>query len=148
MPKLNKSKAITAALNRNRRVRSSSRKVCSAADSPVKESSDVDSVAFSGSVITSLGDRLRAGGAGRGIGFEIHGLQEWIDRGVVFAVFQRVVEQSLREVQVSAVFDELGLVAPEVAGGERKADHLHSRGYRADKQHYYQHCREGIISHR
>src|SRR6266700_3369419 len=109
MPKLNKSKAIAAALNRDRSVRTSSRKVCSAADSPVTDSWEVDSLAFSGSIMTSLGEGRRAGGAGRGIGFEIHGLQQRIDGGVVFAVFQRVIEQRLREVQVAAVFNELGL---------------------------------------
>src|SRR6266581_9155828 len=118
MPKLNRSKAIAAALNRDRRARTSSRKVCSAADSPVRDSREVDSLAFSGSIITLFGDGLRAGGAGRGIGFEIHGLQQRIDGGVVFAVFQRVIEQRLRDVQVAAVFNELGLDTPQVARRE------------------------------
>src|SRR6266702_5879161 len=125
MPKLNKSKAIAAALNRDRRVRTSSRKVCSPADSPVRDSREVDSLAFSGSIITSFGDGLRAGGAGYGIGFEIHGLQQRIDGGVVFAVFQRVIEQRLRDVQVAVDFNDPGLDAPEVAGRERQAQHLH-----------------------
>src|SRR5438034_343154 len=120
MAKLNKIKAIVAALNRDRSVRTSSRKVCSAADSPVRDSREVDSLAFSGSIITSFGDGLRVGGAGCGIGFEIHGLQQRIDGGVVFAVFQRVIDQRLREVQVAAVFNELGLDAPQVARRERQ----------------------------
>src|SRR5438105_1964816 len=66
MPKLNKSKAIAATLNRDRRVRTSSRKVCSPADSPVSDSREVDSLAFSGSIITSFGDGLWAGAPGRG----------------------------------------------------------------------------------
>src|SRR5438046_10416731 len=100
MPKLNKSKAIAATLNSERRVRTSSRKVCSAADSTVRDSREVDSFAFSGSIITSFGDGLRAGRAGRGIRFEIHGLQQRIDGGVVFAVFERVIKQRLRDVQI------------------------------------------------
>src|SRR6266481_1536516 len=47
MPKLNTSNAIAAALNKDRSVRTSSRKVCSAADSPVKDSREVDSLAGS-----------------------------------------------------------------------------------------------------
>src|SRR5438132_7952946 len=118
MPKLNKSKAIAAALNRDRRARTSSRNACSATDSPARESREVDSLAFSGSVITSFRDGLRAGGAGRGIGFEIHGLEQWIDRGVVFAVFQRVIEQCLRDIQVAVDLDDPWLDAPQVARRE------------------------------
>src|SRR5207245_8899582 len=123
MPKLNKSKAIAAALNRDRRVRTSSRKVCSAADSPVRDSREVDSLAFSGSIITSFGDGLWAGGAGRGIGFEIHVLQQRIDGGVVVAVFQRLSEQRLRDVQVAVDFNDPMLYRPEVAGGDRQEEH-------------------------
>src|SRR5260370_40968941 len=97
MPKLNTSNAIAAALNKDRRVRTSSRKVCSAADSPVRDSREVDPLAFSGSIMTSFGDGLRAGCAGRGIGFEIHGLQQGIDSVAVFAVCQRVIEQRRRD---------------------------------------------------
>src|SRR5258705_7527958 len=115
MPKLNKSKASAAALNKDRRLRTSSRKVCSAADSPGRGSREVDSLAFSGSVITSFGGGLRAGASGRGIGFEIHGLQQRIDGGVVFAVFQRVIEQRLRDVQVGVDLNDPGLDAPQIA---------------------------------
>src|SRR6266581_5790629 len=127
MPKLSKSTAIAAMLNRDRSVRTSSRKVCSPADSPLTDSREAGSLAFSGPVITSFGDGLRAGGAGGGTGFDIHGLQERIDRGVAFAVFQRVVEQRLREAQLGAVFHDSGLDAPQVAHRERQAEHLHGR---------------------
>src|SRR6185503_12630629 len=132
MPKLNTSKPIAAVLNRDRRARISSRKVCRADDSPVRDSKE-DSLAFSGSSITSFGGGLRAG-TGSGIGFEIQGLKQRVDGGVAFAVFQRVLEQRLREVQVAVDLNDSGLDAPQIARRERQTQHLHGCDHCADKQ--------------
>jgi len=146
MPKLNTSKPIEAVLNKDRRARISSRKVCRADDSPVKDSRE-DSLAFSGSSITSFGGGLRAGD-GSGIGFEIQGFKQRVDGGVAFAIFHRVLEQRLREVQVGVDLNDFRLEAPQIARRERQTQHLHCRDDRADKQQSHQHCREGMFPHK
>src|SRR3989454_9091238 len=75
-----------------------------------------DSKPCSDSVISLSGGRLGVGGSRlRNVGFEVERLQQRVDVRVALAIFERVVEKRLGEVQPALDFRDLRLDFAQVA---------------------------------